>query len=178
MPASNPWGFCIFRCNADLFLKGIAVFRFVVFSGFLFLLGAASPAWALSCIEPQLTQKAVDEAGAIFEGVVVADRRPDMRIRPGSEEAMHQNVTYSFQVTKAWKGVTEGETVPVSRNVYWGGSFYLGSIYLVFAEGRDENGLFLARLCGLTTALENAEAIKAGLPALLDPPVPAAAPQR
>lgn len=152
------------------------MFRFVVSAVFLFLLGYAAPAQALSCIEPQLTRQSVENAAAIFEGVVVGDRRPDMRIREGEDAALDQNVTYSFLVSKAWKGVTEGETVAVSRNIYWGGSFYMGAAYLVFAEGRDENGLLQVRLCGLTTSLENAAQLQAALPALLQAQVPASTP--
>lgn len=122
----------------------------------VFLCAFAPAARALSCTEPELTPYAVQSAAAIFEGVVVGERRPDAGIKPGADRASYRHVTFTFQVSKAWKGVTDGETVAVKRNVYWGDYFQMGKAYLVFAEQRDNEGVLMSGLCGLTTDLEGA----------------------
>lgn len=142
----------------------------------LFVLLSGVPAHALSCAPPQLTQHTLESAAAIFEGVVVADRRDDVNIVPGSEEALDKNVTYSFLVSKAWKGVTDGETVNVRRNIYWGDGFQMGKAYLVFAERKDQEGVFLAGLCGLTSDLAFAGAYQKWLAASLSGAAPADVP--
>ncbi len=142
----------------------------------LFVLLSGAPAHALSCAAPQLTAHTLESAAAIFEGVVVADRRDDVNIVPGAEEALDKNVSYSFLVSKAWKGVTDGETVTVRRNVYWGDGFHMGKAYLVFAERKDQDGVFLSGLCGLTTELEHADEYQKWLAANLPATVPAETP--
>lgn len=122
-----------------------------------FLSFAPVAAHALSCAPPQHTKHSVDNAAAIFEGVVVGDRREDVNIKPGDTVALDKNVSYSFLVSRAWKGVTDGETVVVRRNVYWGDGFQMGGTYLVFAERRDTDGVLVAGLCGLTGGLEYAD---------------------
>lgn len=142
----------------------------------LFMLLSGTPAHALSCEPPQLTPHTLQSSAAIFEGVVVADRRDDVNIVPGSEEALDKNVSYSFLVSKSWKGVTDGETVTVRRNIYWGDGFHMGKAYLVFAERKDQEGVFLSGLCGLTTELEHAGNYQQWLAANLPATVPAETP--
>lgn len=132
----------------------------------------AHNAFALSCAPAQLTPHAADSAAAIFEGVVVGDRRADVNIVPGSQEALEKNVTYSFLVSKAWKGVTDGETVAVRRNIYWGDGFRMGQAYLVVAERRDRDSVLLSGLCGLTKPLAGAAEEQAWLAAHMPAPVP------
>lgn len=131
----------------------------------LFVLLSGAPAHALSCAVPQLTPHALESAAAIFEGVVVADRRDDVNIVPGSEEALDKNVTYSFLVSKSWKGVTDGETVNVRRNIYWGDGLQMGKAYMVFAERKDQDGVLVSGLCGLTGELAYAGGIQKWLAA-------------
>ncbi|MBW7911973.1 MAG: hypothetical protein H3C49_11985 [Alphaproteobacteria bacterium] len=145
---------------------------------FLFLAPAA--AHALSCAPPQHTKHSVDNAAAIFEGVVVGDRRADANIKPGDAAALDKTVSFSFLVSRAWKGVTDGETVVVRRNVYWGDGFQMGGTYLVFAERRDADGVLVAGLCGLTGGLEYAgetrKFLAETLGAAAEPPAPVVPP--
>lgn len=147
------------------------LFSAAVFSVLMIVL-PVSGAFALSCAPPQLTPHAADSAAAIFEGVVVGDRRDDVNIVPGAQEALDKNVTYSFLVSKSWKGVTDGETVAVRRNIYWGDGFQMGKAYLVFAERRDQDGALVSGLCGLTKPLAGAAEEQAWLAAHMPAPVP------
>lgn len=135
------------------------MFRTVLAAVFCAVFWPAS-AHALSCAPPRLDSASVASAAAIFEGVVTGDRREDTSIQPGTEAARDKNVTFTFLVSKSWKGVTEGETVTVRRNIYWGDGFQMGKAYLVFAETRDDTGVLVAGLCGLTTAVEYAESAR------------------
>ena len=117
-------------------------------------------AHALSCAPPRVDAQTVGAATAIFEGVVTGERREDAAIRPGTEEALGKDVTFTFLVSKGWKGATEGETLTVRRNIYWGDGFRMGQAYFVFAEGKDKDGVLTAGLCGPTTALEYAEPLR------------------
>ncbi len=141
-----------------------------------FLFFAPATAHALSCAPPQYTKQSVDNAAAIFEGVVVGDRRDDVNVKPGQEAALDKSVSYSFLVSRAWKGVTDGETVVVRRNIYWGDGFQMGGTYLVFAERRDADGVLVAGLCGLTGGLEYAgetrKFLAETLGAATEPPAP------
>jgi len=135
------------------------MFRTVLAAALCAVLWPAA-AHALSCAPPHADRTAVESAAAIFEGVVTGDRRADAAIQPGADASVDKNVTFTFLVSKSWKGVTEGETVTVRRNIYWGDGFQMGKAYLVFAEGRDKDGVLVAGICGLTMPLEYADSTR------------------
>jgi hypothetical protein len=118
-------------------------------------------AHALSCAPLHVDSARVARAAAIFEGVATAPPpREDAAIEPGVAAAMDKDALFTFLVSKSWKGVTEGETVTVRRNLYWGDGFRTGQAYLVFAEGRDRDGVLVAGLCGPTVAAEHADSLR------------------
>lgn len=111
-----------------------------------------SAAHALSCVEPVMDEQAIESAAAIFEGTVVAVQSEMSRDNPSK---MDVSGVYAFKVTKAWKGVEEGATVEIGRNIYWGDGFKEGVEYLIVAES-EQNGMLVAGLCGLSGRLEHA----------------------
>lgn len=118
---------------------------------------ASAPAFALSCAPPVMNEQAVEGALAIFEGVV-EEANQDAFLPPAethSKNDMGKSGLFVFRVTKAWKGVKEGEQVKIRRNTYWGDDFPVGHRYLVVAE-QEKDGVLQAGLCGPTMPLEHA----------------------
>lgn len=114
-----------------------------------------STAHALSCAAPVMDEKAIEGAIAIFEGTMVAVQSET----PQSDRApskMDVSGVYAFKVTKSWKGVEEGATVEIARNIYWGDGFEKGVDYLIVAE-TAENDTLVAGLCGLSARVEHAD---------------------
>lgn len=128
--------------------------RFLLFV-FLSMQMFSTPAFALSCAEPVMNAQAVANAQAIFEGTVVeADENafPSDSVR---KDAMGKSGLYTFRVTKAWKGVQEGDMVKIRRNTYWGDGFVKDADYLIVAETQTD-GVLVAGLCGLSMPLNHA----------------------
>lgn len=126
--------------------------------------GFATPAAALSCAQPVVNEETIQNASAIFEGVVTGERK---LVGGEQDEDVVQKLdataTYTFQVTRAWKGVAKGSVVQVARNTYWGDGFAMGQPYLVFGTHPKEGAPLTAELCGPTVSLQFAEAYKEAL---------------
>jgi len=117
----------------------------------------ATPVAALSCAPPVVDEDTIRNASAIFEGVVTAERKLVGGEQDDVVEKLEKTATYTFQVTRAWKGVAKGSVVEVQRNIYWGDGFTMGQPYLVFGTHRKEGGALTAALCGPTVPLQYAE---------------------
>lgn len=126
--------------------------------------GFTTPAAALSCAQPVVDEETIQNASAIFEGVVTAERK---MVGGEQDEDVVQKLdataTYTFQVTRPWKGVAKGSVVQVARNTYWGDGFAMGQPYLVFGTHPKEGEPLTAELCGPTVPLQYAEGYKAAL---------------
>jgi len=120
----------------------------------------ATPAAALSCAPPVVNEETIQDASAIFEGVVTAERKMVGGDEEDVVEKLEKTATYTFQVTRAWKGVAKDSIVEVQRNIYWGDGFAMGQPYLVFGTHRKEDGPLTAALCGPTVLLQYAEPFK------------------
>jgi hypothetical protein len=130
------------------------MFRTLLAAAICAVLWPAS-AHALSCAPPSVDRTSVDAAAAVFEGVVTAEKQ-----MPPNDKGIQHSSFYTFQVTKNWKGLSEGDVVTVSRHTMWGEHFQMGQAYLVFADSRDDQGHFVSGPCGLTTAMEYAEPLR------------------
>ena len=84
----------------------------------------------------------------------------DVREQDDVVQKLEKTATYTFQVTRAWKGVAKGSVVEVQRNTYWGDGFAMGQPYLVFGTHRKEGSPLTAELCGPTVPLQYAEPYK------------------
>lgn len=120
----------------------------------------ATPASALSCAQPVVNEETIQNASAIFEGVVTAERKMVGGEQDDVVQKLEKTATYTFQVTRAWKGVAKGSVVEVQRNTYWGDGFAMGQPYLVFGTHRKEGSPLTAELCGPTVPLQYAEPYK------------------
>lgn len=123
-----------------------------------------TPAAALSCAQPVVDEETIQNASAIFEGVVTGERK----LVGGEQDEdvvqkLEATATYTFQVTRAWKGVAKGSVVHVARNTYWGDGFTMGQPYLVFGTHPKEGAPLTAELCGPTIALQYAAPYKEAL---------------
>lgn len=149
---------------------------FTAFSFFVFALVVAAPAaFALSCAQPQVNAAVIGETDVIFEGVVTGEKR----MVGGEEEdvtvKLDKTASFTFQVTRSWKGVQKGDVLTIGRNTYWGDGFQMGQPYLVFAS-RDKDNVLTAELCGPTVPLQYAGAYKQALESYFagqaQPPLP------
>lgn len=113
----------------------------IIFSFVLFII--SSPAFALSCMAPQIDRTVIDEASVIFEGHVVKKSQPNIqeRLERLSEPLDDSYISiYEFQVSHGWKGVQKGDIVRVSCNSRHGKCYieedteYL----LVFSDDRGQ----------------------------------------
>jgi hypothetical protein len=116
-----------------------------------------TPASALSCAKPVMSEDIIQSASAIFEGVVTAERKMVGGDESDVIKKMDKTATYTFQVTRAWKGVAKDSFVKVQRNDYWGDGFIIGQPYLVFGTSDKEGGPLTAEVCGPTVPLQYAE---------------------
>lgn len=118
---------------------------------------SATPALALSCAQPKVNEDIIDHSSAIFEGVVIAEKKTDADVVPGSKSSLDNGVVYTFEVTRGYKGAEAGNKLEVTRNIYWGDGFTMGQAYLVFAVRQGHNGYLVSDLCGPTTGLAYAD---------------------
>lgn len=133
------------------------------FTAFFFLAFAvlvSTPAQALSCAQPKVDAEMIAATDVIFEGVVTGERR-----MVGGEEddvtvKLQKTATFTFQVTRGWKGVGKGAVLTIGRNTYWGDGFQMGQPYLVFASRSEKDNMLTAALCGPTVPLQYADAYK------------------
>lgn len=133
-----------------------SIFLCTAIAAFAALTSFASPAAALSCAQPVVNEETIQNASAIFEGVVTAERKMVGGEQEDVVEKLDATATYTFQVTRAWKGVAKGSIVQVQRNTYWGDGFAMGQPYLVFGTHRKEGAPLIAELCGPTVPLQYA----------------------
>jgi hypothetical protein len=109
----------------------------------------APPVYALSCAPPTLDGRAVVSAPAIFVG------HAEKVLSETPKNSTLASAVFAVRVTKAWKGVKEGDVVPVRRNVSWGDYFETGRDYVIFIERREGDVLHVG-LCGLTAPADDA----------------------
>lgn len=126
--------------------------RFLAFLAFSIVAGLHVPAFALSCVEPVMTEKTIEEAEVIFEGTVT-DVSTHGSLLQQLKGDMGKASIFTFKVTHSWKGAREGDSVNILRSTYWGDGFTEGKDYLVVA-GKGRDGLLEAHLCGLSMPLE------------------------
>jgi len=110
------------------------------------LVAAPAASDACSCIEPPPPDVALQRAGAVFEGQVIAG--------VPSEDGRLVNV--GFRVSQRWKGPAD-ETISVStpsQPATCGFTFESGKTYLVYADSM--NGSLVATLCSRTRPIEMA----------------------
>lgn len=142
----------------------------------LVLFGASNAAQALSCAQPKVDSEMISTTDVIFEGVVTGEKR----MVGGEEEdvtvKLDKTASFTFQVTRSWKGVQKGDVLTIGRNTYWGDGFQMGQPYLVFASRSAKDNGLTAELCGPTVPLQYAGAYKQALKSYFagqaQPPLP------
>lgn len=139
------------------------VFPGAAAAALIVLASFAAPAAALSCAPPVVNEETIQNAAVIFEGVVTAERKMVGGEQEDVVEKLEATATYTFQVTRAWKGVAKGSVVQVQRNTYWGDGFDMGQAYLVFGTQGKEGAPLTAGLCGPTVLLQQAGPYKEAL---------------
>jgi len=120
-------------------------------------------ALALSCMQPNLDEAAIQGAAVIFEGTVGEKRglaaAEEAAVRNHAVESLGGGAAdlkvYSFTVTRGWKAAAAGETRQVLFNSHWGDGFAAGERYLVVSPERVGN-LDWAPLCGLSLHVNHA----------------------
>lgn len=119
----------------------------------LFLLFYPHQAMALSCAEPVVDEKAIEQTDLIFEGEILEILEKEENKDP--EATVNKYTTYKFSVKKLWKGAITSKEVYISKNTYWGDGFEIDTPYLVFANKEEER--FVSGLCGPTRNLNYAD---------------------
>lgn len=135
--------------------------RLVIFSTIVLSLIAlsASSASACSCVSPdanmtvkQQVATALKSRGAVFSAKVIAVKVDDNE---------HQQVTYTIQVLRVWKGkVPKTTTISTGSNsAMCGYSFSEGETYLIYGSGSAVDG-FHTTHCTRTTRLRESEDLR------------------
>tara|TARA_R110002124_G_scaffold5813_1_gene36420 strand:- start:612 stop:1316 length:705 start_codon:yes stop_codon:yes gene_type:complete len=138
-------------------ILGMIVALIIVFAG-------ATHAHALSCASSRLNEKNIASVPVIFEGAAASSRELTRKekavfklhgLSMKGGDASNLRV-FDFTVSKPWKGVTQGQTVAILYNTYWGDAFPPQESFLVIGT-RKLGDLFWVPLCGNTLPLEYAK---------------------
>ncbi|HET6582334.1 MAG TPA: hypothetical protein VFG69_02780 [Nannocystaceae bacterium] len=134
---------------------------FALSSAIVLVTAGARAARACSCLPPAPPIEASARATAVFEGRTFAARR------------VQNEVIFSFEVTRVWKGEVSPEVVvyTATHSASCGRAYELGVPYIVYASARDD-GALVDNLCSrsrtLVDAVEDLDVLGAGRPPLQD----------
>lgn len=134
-----------------------------VVAAFAIFLLLPAKSWALSCMEPSMSQEIFDASTAVFTGRVIEERKPTEQDLKTLEDhgiksfsgTMEEIRVYRVLVQQPWKGVESGSEVFVYRDTYWGDALSPDHEFL-FVTGRKIGPLYEAELCGNTLPLSHA----------------------
>lgn len=135
-----------------LFITKLLLFSFLMTS---LILVDTSRVFACSCAISESATAEIENADAVFAGVVSTVDRPT-----GDTISSADPITVTFEVAQVWTGPNEQTlTVTTARDdASCGYHFAVGVAYLVYARSNPENegGLLSVSLCSRTAPLINA----------------------